>query len=261
MPGRFKDFLRKNSVVASSPLPLVHSTPSYRLESIISSDQIVPTICDVFETPLTYFFVGRPAYKVANSDGEAEYWELPSCFIFEYSMVSSPDKVFPFDSGALHKGRMPSYINVMKRDEFDVHDVVDAPTKIIGAYFPNLAAYMKGQPKDTGTFQKEFTLGVFEAEAKAVHRLSLEKHISRVDDRRLSVEISTSETFDLRVSRPLAVIAPDEYFADEPFTKKVTSEWGAVPISYPLSSLSTSEYYALIYDRIESFYRDKLGLI
>ncbi|MBD9541303.1 hypothetical protein IB276_17750 [Ensifer sp. ENS04] len=261
MPGRFKEFLKKNSIVPSGELPLVHSTPAYRLESIISNDEIVPSKCDVFETPLTYFFVGRPAYKVSGSNGEAEYWELPACFIFEYTMVKVPDKVFPFDSGAFHHGRMPSYVSVMNRDEFDVHEIVDAPTKIIGAYFPDLAAYMKGQPKDTGTFQKEFTLGVFETEAKALHRLSLERHNSRVDDRRLSVELATSETFDLKIDRPLAVIAPDEYFADAQFSSKVTGDWGAVPISYPLSSLSTDQYYGLIYDRIETFYRDTLKII
>lgn len=261
MPDRFRNFLRRNSIAPSPTMPLVHTTAAYRLDSIIDANTIIPTTCDVFRTPLTYFFVGRPAYKLNGSNVEAEYWELPACFIFEYTLVKDPEKVFPFDSGAFQNSRMPSYINMMDRDEFDVHEIPDAPTKIIGAYFPNLKAYMKGQPKDTGSFQREFTLGVFEAEAKAVHRLSLERHDSQVDDRRLSVELATSASFDLRVDNPLAVVAPDEYFADDSFRNKVATDWGAMPISYPISSLSVDKYYALIYDRIETFYRDTLRII
>jgi hypothetical protein len=261
VPDRFKEFLKRNSIVPSGTLPLVHTTAAYRLDSILESGSIIPTQCDVFRTPLTYFFVGRPAYKLHGSDAEAEYWELPACFIFEYSLVPSPEKVFPFDSGAFHQGRMPSYINMMDRDQFDVHSVPEAPTKIIGAYFPNLASYMKGKAKDTVGFQNEFTLGVFEAEAKAVHRLSLEKNNTHVDDRRLSVEIATSETFELSKNKPLAVVAPDEYFADPNFLSKVSGEWGAMPIAYPISSLSVDHYYASIYERIETFYKNTLKIL
>jgi len=259
--SRFRDFLSRNSVVPSNTLPLVHSTPSYRLDSILEGEEIVPTECDVFRTPLTYFFVGRPAYKVHPSSGEAEYWELPSCFIFEYDIVKAPEKIFPFDSGALHKGRMPNYVDLMDRDDFDVQGLPDAPARIIGAYFPDLRSYMKGKAKDTAHFQKDYTLGIFETQAKALHRMSIEKHNENIDDRRLSVEISTKETIDLKVSRPIAVVAPDEYFADAGFMNKVAVEWGALPIAYPISSLNTQAYYALIYERVESLYRDNLKLL
>ncbi|WP_454717967.1 hypothetical protein [Caulobacter segnis] len=256
MASNFQDFIARNSVVPVTNLPLVHTTASYRLDGIKTANAIVPTKCDVFETPLSYFFVGRPAYKVHEGDGEAEEWELPCCFIFEYEAVKNPERVFPFDSGAFARKRMPQYVSMMPIDNFNVADTPNAPLKIVGAYFGDAKKYVKGQAKEVSTFQGEFALGVFDAEIKAVHRLALEKHNAKVDDRRLSVELQTAETLDLRVTRPIAVVAPMPYFEDKAFRDHVLNEWKAQPIGYPISSLSSGAYYSAIYERIEKLYKE-----
>jgi hypothetical protein len=82
----FSEFLLRNTVRVSSVLPLVHTTPAFHLEKMWQSNQIVANPCDVFEgEDLSYFFVGRPAYKYKNDGSEAEDWELPCCFVFEFS--------------------------------------------------------------------------------------------------------------------------------------------------------------------------------
>lgn len=260
MSTNFKDFIARNSVMPSIAMPLVHTTAAYFVDEIRQSDALTPQKCDVFGTPLTYFFVGRPAYKVRESDGEAEVWELPCCFIFEYDVVPSPKRVFPFDSGAFAKGRMPSYVKMMEMEDFEVSATPQAPLKIVGAYFPDTAGYLHGKPHELSSFQRAFTLGPFDAQISAVHRLALEKHSKDVDDRRLSVEVQTDQIIDLKVNKPIAVVAPAPYFDDIEFSDHVTKVWGARPIAYSISSLSSVNYYGAIYERVFDFYKE-LGLL
>ncbi|MET7241897.1 hypothetical protein ABZT49_00870 [Methylobacterium sp. EM32] len=260
MSDGFREFISRNSVASSSSMPLVHTTASYFVKSIRESDALIPQICDVFGTPLTYFFVGRPAYRVKHAEGQAEDWELPSCFIFRYEAMVNPKRVFPFDSGAFSTGRMPNYVGMMDRDSFDVANIEDAPQRVIGAFFGSLSKYFEGKPKDAGQFANEFSLGVFDQEAKAVHRLASEKSLSTLDDRRLSVEMQFDTLVDLKVENPLAVIMPLPYYADAKFRDHVENVWKATPISYPISSLNSCEYQALIYDRMMTFYQ-KIGVL
>lgn len=260
MSTNFKDFIARNSVTPSRTIPLVHTTAAYFVDEIRKSDSLTPQTCDVFNTPLTYFFVGRPAYKVHEGDGEAERWELPCCFIFEYEVVAKPTRVFPFDSGAFARDRMPSYVKMMPMEAFEVSATPDAPLKIVGAYFPDASAYLHGRPHEISDFQKTFSLGAFDDQIEAVHRLALEKHNKSVDDRRLSVEIQTDQVIDLKVHKPIAIVAPAPYFDDVGFRDHVTKVWGARAIPYPISSLSTGAYYSSIYERVYEFYKE-LGLV
>jgi hypothetical protein len=80
--GALLEFLKRNQISKANPLPLVHTTESYHLKKIISSGLIKASRCDVFRNEnLSYFFVGRAAYK-RDLHQEAEYWELPTCLVF-----------------------------------------------------------------------------------------------------------------------------------------------------------------------------------
>lgn len=256
MANTFREFIARNSVQPAKPLPLVHTTAAYHLGSILDSQSLRPQVCDVFASDLTYFFVGRPAYKVRLSDGEAELWELPCCFIFEYETVPRPTRVFPFDSGAFAKGLMPSYLSLMPRDSFDVSSIDSAATKIIGAFFGDGRAYLAGRPKASEAFKSEFAIDIFDPEVEAVHRLAIDRHSEHVDDRRLTVEIQTGEVVDLVVRRPIAVVAPAPYFDNAGFRQQVVEIWKAKPIAYSVSSLSTGAYYSAIYERIQGLYEE-----
>lgn len=260
MAHGFRDFLARNSVRSTTGLPLVHTTQAYFLRSILKQDAIVPQWCDVFRKDVSYFFVGRPAFKVRGGESEASEWELPCCFILQYDAVLKPTRVFPFDSGAFAGGRMPNYLRMMNINEFDVAALADGPTRIIGAYFADIRSYFRGRAKGTEDFQREFSPGVFDAEIKAIHRLALDTNNAKLDDRRLSVELQTDASIELTVHAPLAVIAPLPYFEDESFRQHVVNNWNAQPISYRVSSLSVSSYYSQIYERVEKLY-EKLGVL
>jgi hypothetical protein len=64
----FSDFLSRNNITLGGVLPLVHSTRAYHLKGIVGSNKIIAAPCDVFRPEtLSYFFVGRPAYKYRDA--------------------------------------------------------------------------------------------------------------------------------------------------------------------------------------------------
>jgi hypothetical protein len=130
--SKLGDFLTRNSAITAKALPLVHTCHSYNLAGIISDSKIKTHYCDVFHEQLNYFFVGRPAYKKDLSE-EAADWELPTVFIFSYNIVDAK-RLYPFDTGALNKKMLPSFIQMMNRDSFDVADVPNAPDGLLAHF-------------------------------------------------------------------------------------------------------------------------------
>ena len=255
------DFLLRENVQLGGTLPVVHTMPARLLRQLSQSNVVAPQPCDVFvgET-LSYFFVGRPAYKYRSDEREAEYWELPCCFIFEFEALKSVRRVFPFDTGAFHNKLYPPYINNMPMNDFEVSSVMDSTSRIIGAFFGDPRSYFDLKPKDEGNFEQEFPMQVFDQEIKALHRLARERAPVTFDDRRFSIEIQETAAIDLRATSPLAVIAPFQYYNYVPFRNQVETTWRAVPLGYPTYPLSVAAYYYAVYERVEEFFRLR-GLI
>jgi hypothetical protein len=255
------DFLLRNSVVPGGTLPAIHTTQAYHLKYLQNTNKLLVTECDVFSPDkLSYFFVGRPAYKYQTDGSEAEYWELPCCFIFEFASVKGIKRIFPFDSGAFRKLRYPPYIRQMDWKHFEATAAPDAVSRIIGAFFGDLRSYFSFKSKDLGSFEKEFDLRVFDAEIKALHRLSREKSPATFDDRRFTIELQSDVDLDLNVSHPLAVIAPLPYFDEPTFRNHVETTWKATPIGYPVYTLSVEQYFHAVYERVEEFFKAR-GLL
>jgi hypothetical protein len=255
MATSFSEFLNRNTIKPSAELPMVHTTAAYFLKKIRAGDAIMPQDCEVFGGKLSYFFFARPAYKIKGDGNQVSEWELPACFIFDYHVIPKPKRVFPFDSGAFRSGKVPNYIGMMPVEEFDVANVPNAASRIVGAYFADVRSYFDSHAKGTTDFQAEFSPGVFDAEVKAVHRLAIADGTSKLDDRKITVEIQTEEMIDLRVKKPLAVVAPLPYMHNVEFRDHVLKLWKADLITYPVSPLSSEAYYGLIYERVEALYK------
>jgi hypothetical protein len=252
------DFLLRPNVPAKGILPLVHTTRALHLRTICPSNKIIPARCDVFTGEnLTYFFMGRPAYKYYSGGGEAEYWQLPCCFVFEFSSVQKIERIFPFDSGAFNGRLYPTYINEMELNNFEASAASDAASKIVGAFFGTTSRYFRLLNRDQEEFEKEFQLGAFDAEIKALHRLSRERSGESFDDRRFSIELQSSGVLDLTVTKPLAVIVPMTYLDDGNFRNQVESVWACTPLRYPTYAFSSHHHYYAIYERVEAFFRQK----
>ncbi|CAA2107659.1 hypothetical protein MBUL_04271 [Methylobacterium bullatum] len=254
-------FLDRNSVTKSAKLPLIHTTAAHNIENIVDTQNIQASLCDVYKTDrLNYFFVGRPAYKGYSGSETAQYWELPCCFIFDFDVVENPKRIYPFDSGAFANTKYPHYINCLKREQFEISGLDGAVSKLIGAFFGNTRSYFKMESKDRIDFEREFSLTAFDAEIKALHRLSKHDSTKGFDDRRFTIEMQKEGDLNLTVHRPLAVIAPAIYFDDPVFRNHVQNVWGAQPIGYKTHQLSINAYYGEIYTHVE-YFLEQMGVI
>lgn len=255
--GALADFLSRNAVAAADLLPLVHTKRAYALKRIIDDHQIAVDDCDVFQEDLNYFFMGRPAYKFRSSDEQAAYWELPVCFIFEYAKIPDVKRVYPFDTGAHHLGLYPDYIQIIRKQEFDVSSVADAPGKLIGAFFGDARSYFDLRAIDERAFEREHRLGALDAEVRAIHRLARSPAPATFDDRRLAIELQSTASIDLRVIKPIAVVLPQTYMDTQLVRDTIVDSWSAEPITYRLNPLSVAQHYGQLYERVLDLYEAK----
>jgi hypothetical protein len=252
---RFAEFLQRKSVSLGGVLPAVHTTDAYHLRAVKEENKLIATECDVFRSEkLSYFFVGRPAYRYHADGSEPELWHMPCCLIFEFSAITNIKRVFPFDSGAFAYKRYPSYINKMKLQDFEASSAPDAVSRIIGAFFGSTRSYFELKAKDQGVFETEFQVGRLDFEVRALHRLAREKSPPKYDDRRFTIELQSSNDLDLSVTRPLAVVAPATLFDCKEFFDVVRKKWKADPLNYnDTGGRPVSDMYGLIYERVYNY--------
>lgn len=132
MERLLKDILIGNRAKSTSDLPMVHAAPAYTIQQILQTGSVEPRKCDVYiGESLSYFFVGRPAYKSVGRD--SQHWELPSCLILDFQ-VKPPKRIYPFDSGAFKKGFLPKYATMMDIENFRIDSVPDASKRYIGTF-------------------------------------------------------------------------------------------------------------------------------
>ena len=142
-------------------MPLVHTTESYYLKKIISSGKIEAHPCDVFsQERLAYFFVGRAAYKRELLQ-EGEYWELPTCIVFDF-FIDNVKRIFPFDSGAFKSKRYPPFINMMDMLDFETSSDLEAPQKLIGTFFGTARNYYRLTARSQEQFENLFEIDVLD---------------------------------------------------------------------------------------------------
>jgi hypothetical protein len=250
-------FLMGNSIKKSKKMPLVHTTRALHLKRIANSETLKASFCQVFQEDLNYFFVGRPAYKHKSTNINSIYWELPVCFIMNFYTAPNTKRIYPFDSGAFHEKRYPSFFQIMDINDFEITSVSETPERIMGAFFGTVEEYFHLRPKSERDFEREFLLKVFEEEIRALHMLASLKTADGIDDRRLCIEVQSSSSIPLRDGHLQAVVCPSVYLDDKVFLNVVEKNWGAQPIPYPIHSLNYDNYVGLIYERVEQFYISK----
>jgi hypothetical protein len=247
-------FLKRNQITKAHPLPLVHTTEAYFLKKIIASGKIEARPCNVFRNEkLSYFFVGRAAYK-RDLHQEAEYWELPTCIVFSF-FVNGARRIYPFDSGAFRAKRYPRFVNMMNMDDFEVATDHEAPHKIIGTFFGNTRNYYRlaARPKDQ--FESKFDVEVLDEEMKALYKLILVKD-KKFDDRRFAIEMQFNHDVDLQDKSPILAILPETYLSDDKYITKIRS-LGTEVLTYPVYPLRKEYYYYSIYEKLDQFYSSR----
>jgi hypothetical protein len=246
------DFLQKNQIEKASTLPGVHSTEAYFIKQFMKTGRIEPRLCNFFQgEKLSYFFVGRPAFK-RTFDYESDYWELPMCFIIEYSALPKK-RIFPFDTGAFKSNIYPPFITMMDINEFAIQNDTEATEKLIGTFFGTNRSYYRLKMRDRTDFESRFDVGVLEEEIKALHRLLTLKD-KAVDDRRFAIEVQIDKDVLLQKDNVLAVVIPEPYIENADVTEYIEVTLDAEILTYPIYPLKKDYYYYAIYERVDNFF-------
>lgn len=256
MGSVFEEFLKRNSIAPiNGRLPLVHSTKSLNIRDLIECAKLEPSKCDVYNEELLYFFLGRPSYRWERPNGTPQDWELPTCFVFDDIKDLTVRRILPFDSGAHAQKRYPSYIQNIKRKNFET-TLPDSAERVVSAFFGSFKKYVEGNPKNRSDIENEFSLGPLDAEVLAIAELAGDRSAPGIDDRRFSIEVQTLEGIDFAVVPPSAVILPTPYLKDAR-VRAALARWNAQIITYDTFGLSLESYFGQIFLKFAEYLKSR----
>jgi hypothetical protein len=182
-----------------------HTTDGWGLREILRSGSLEPRLCPVFNEPLTYFFYGRPAYRLRDQEFVAAQVRAPVIFMFTHDLLSEGKRVFPFDSGAFGNKRYTKWFHENSAlKDFEIPAGSSAPELQVSVFFENLERYFNCEGR---TPPLEIN-GNFEAEA--VMNMLTDAGIREADDRRVAVELQTEVPLSIHDKRLAAVVLPKE---------------------------------------------------
>jgi len=132
-----------------SHLPLVHVTAVGAALEIIEAGQLEMTLCPVFKKDLLYFFVLRPAYRMAESDAKSDQINrFPFVFIVDPQHLTAPHHVYPFDTGGAFHGVFGDWPDPYVRlEDYELLPDLSAASGLIGWAFGSAINYFEGKVK------------------------------------------------------------------------------------------------------------------
>lgn len=249
-----RNFLAQKNLPGGLNMPWVHSASASKLMDIAQAEKLLAMPCTVFKgEKLCYFFVGRPAYKFRSVTTPSP-WQLPVAFVVRFHQPPPIKRVYPFDSGAFVKGRLPEYISMFKLDGYDLSGDSDLVGRLVSLYFKTPARYFNRSAVGEEELKDEHRLDMRHAEVMALGRLMRENSTSKMDDRAAAIEIQIAQDIPLAKDNLLGVVIPSEYARTEGVMQTLRNLTSNVE-TYDLFPLSTDHHFALIYDRVKSIYR------
>lgn len=249
-------FLASQSTNHKSQLPYVHSTESGNVWDLLDRGKIEVTRCDTFTGEnLAYFFYGRPAYRKFYEN--PQHWELPMVLVLKSTCLMATKRVFPFDSGALHSNRLPTYLSRFNQDGYEVSDNAAAIDLLVDVFFGGDEAYFHGRAKSRDEVTRRNGLSMRHAQVLALCALYNREQL-KADDRALAIEIQTNQNVVIK-DNLLGVVLPRPYFDDKGL-KKHFKERGVLVKHYDVYPLNSDGYISIIYNEVKEIYR-KLKVI
>ena len=131
---------------SSSEFDLVHLTTTGLGREIVKARKLENKLCPVFTKPLTYFFFGRPVYRLPHGDEKSEVvGRFPLAFLVSPTNLGPPYHVYPFDTGAASRGWFNAKISPGDYlDDFELEPSIDAALDHVGWAFDDNLSYFEG---------------------------------------------------------------------------------------------------------------------
>jgi hypothetical protein len=194
-PG-FKNWLERQIQVEGKRLPLTHIAKAIIAEDIIRHGKVKPSMCEVFKKPISYFFYGRPAYRVSGDGAIKTEAACPICFVFRPEAFEAASSMYPFDTGAFARRMYKTFIlEEMELSDFQLDPAKHDPNVLISLLFKRAADYVKGDT--TNLKGGEQIAETWEFHAKAFVDLVSSKGRNEPDDRIFSIELQLEQELSL----------------------------------------------------------------
>jgi hypothetical protein len=263
----FTEFLR--TFPLQPLMPLAHGTSFQHFRDIVRTHELTPTPCSVFKgEDLLYLFYGRPAYRVSTGvTGAVQPRHLPVCFVLQPDAITTPKRVYPFDSGAFMGDMFKSFVAGLALNKFELEDFPETTQKLISAFYGNNLNYYRGDMVSPASapltnFEVNAYLDLLKDTAAAYRN-----DPASSDDRRYTIEIQSESTVKLEAeditdasgklvvrNRVLAVALPQAALGDKDIRDAVTLTWKAEPITYQTYRfVKPEDYHLVIREKVADF--------
>jgi hypothetical protein len=245
---RFASYIG-NAGPLSRLLPVVHTSDVYTLRSVLEDPTIHPQMCDVYHEELSFFFYGKPAYRAHPNEAATSLnaFYLVS-FIVEFSKSDcAPQRIMPFDSGAMGKGifRDAMHPHMQVRD-FELPGSIDVASRVVSQFFGDNRNYYRGQALEG------LKVPPLELEADAYYALISSRVKSASDDRRACIEVQLNGRFALTRENLRAIVLPG-VLLDDGVVQKFLNDMDAEAIPYTCHHAKPVEDVRTIMDKTEAY--------
>lgn len=238
-------------------LPLVHTSDAFRLQDILASGKLEPTICDVFNEDLVYLFLGRPAYRTRKQTNDNIHFDLPVVILMKpEAPLPSPRRVFPFDTGAFSAHLYDRYFH----HSTDVEDFLLEPS-IDGARRHVSFFYSSDRDYFIGLTRKNVDIPFGQFELEGLHELARAPADPTLqfpvppDERSSSIELQFDTSLPLS-GNVLGLVVPQQYMDNENILSSMRLLDPVYIETYEvINKMGSRELAGSIYEIVRQIYR------
>lgn len=228
-------------------LSLFHTANGEDFLKILNDGEIKPSLCTVFDGEfLSYFFVGRPAYKT-EVVCDPSYWQLPAVFVFDELSDYSPKRMYPFDTGAYSGDKFRKIIGRIDLAEFEILPDRSNISCLIRTFFGSDLKYVEGHPRSYDSIKELVGHSVSNFVPMALSKLYNFPFNEMIDDRSRLIELQFDSAIALK--RPIlkGIVCCKEWLRDPSVKAKIDRFECDIKV-FGILPLSTSSYYSKIYE-------------
>ncbi len=163
-----------------------------------------PQKCNVFQSDLSYFFYGRPAYRFKDDPSLRDNHAWPVILVFKNAIEEFSCSAFPFDSGAFCNGRYKEWMDSSwELNSFKIDVASATHARHVAAFYDGNEDYLDGRGRDLRSSDFGFNL-----EAAAVSKMIRECRGGNADDRRFAIEMIANQPIPFDPRYIAMVIVP-----------------------------------------------------
>jgi hypothetical protein len=235
-------------------MPLTHLTKGLLAQDIIRDGLIAPDDCKDLGGVFSYFFYGRPAYRVHGDGAVKQTAASPFAFIFDPKLIERARHIHALDTGAF-QARLYTHVMMeeMEVGDFSLEQDRTRPNKLIAAVHGSRRAYFNSDritvaPAEDIATPDEFLVHAY---VNLLHSPGR----NEPDDRIGTIEIAIDEPVVLN-GLLRAVVSPDNLWNEKfkaSFLTKLSSRGVDVLPYYFVHGRAPDYYYAMIETEVRGF--------